>query len=210
MTPEIAVHFQPGARELALRLFGRIVHEQDLTQAVGALPGAAVTFAAERGQLIATVEHEWVAIQVRRIFRDETGAIVIRNRALRKSPDAPAGFEIKMFQTQVEAAQKLGIKKLTTFAAGYLNDPQRQNGYYTWPRFGFDAPLDEDEQDFLQEEQLPFSGAQTLNELFSAGGKDWWKTNGYEKEMVFDLAPNSSMIQMLNEYVRELQQAGKL
>ncbi|HEX4946319.1 MAG TPA: hypothetical protein VFZ34_06640 [Blastocatellia bacterium] len=207
MTPNITVRYPPGARELSAKLFGQIVPDIDLAQAIGALEGAVVTVEVERGHLVATVTHDWVEVQVRSIFRDLTGALVICNRAIRKSPSAPTGFGIRQFLTQVAAARKLGIVKITTYAAGYPTDPARLNGYYTWVRFGFDAPLDD--ADF---EELPeaYASAITLNDLMKLGGHEWWRENGAERELTFELDENCSMMQVLNEYIAHLQKAGRL
>jgi hypothetical protein len=80
-----------------------------------------------------------------------------------------------------------------------------RNGYCTWARCGFDAPLRLDEQRRLLPE---LRGARTLSELFAPGGMAWRKTFGNSRPMVFDLAPNSSMMNTRTAYLQELKAKG--
>ncbi len=54
--------------------------------------------------------------------------------------DAPAGWGRDVFTRQVETAHAMGVDRIQTHGVGCCKDP-RWNGYYTWPRFGYDAPL---------------------------------------------------------------------
>ncbi len=54
-------------------------------------------------------------------------------------------------------------------------------------------------------ELLPveLANAQNLNDVIRLGGKDWWKANGYEREMIFDLSDDSAMMQIFRTYQAE-------
>ena len=104
--------------------------------------------------------------------------------------DAPPYPGARALLTQIKAAPQLGIQRIELYGEGDAKSASR-NGYYTWARCGFDAPLRLDEQ----RRRLPeLRGARTLNELFGRGGITWWRTFGNSRPMVFDLAPNSSMM----------------
>ncbi len=179
---------------------GQIVPDADLAGLAGALPGAIVFITREGQSLLFEVQHPAVEIQHRRLARDQAGALYLRNTALRKLPATPSGFGLKMFAVQVEAAKRLGVERIVAFAAGYPNHPDGLNGYYTWMRFGFNALLDDADLEVMPVE---LARAQDLNDIIRLGGKDWWKANGYEREMIFDLSDNSVMMQIFREYQAE-------
>lgn len=78
------------------------------------------------------------------------------------------------------------------------------NGYYTWPRLGFDGDIG-----YSAREQLRSSGpaahrnATRVAELMTTQeGRDWWKRNGHQFSATFDLTPNSVSRQRLNAYMQ--------
>jgi len=84
------------------------------------------------------------------------------------------------------------------WAAGDVRD-RSNNGYYTWARFGFDAYLGP-EKVFLPPH---LSRVKTTNDLMLNGGHLWWKQHGSQRSMVFDLAEDSSMMQVFQAYLKE-------
>ncbi len=174
--------------------------DADLAGVAGALPSTTVAVTREGPSLLLVVQHPAVEIQQRRLARDSAGALYLRNQAIRKHPTTPPGFGLKTFVIQVEAAKRLGIDRIIAFAAGYPNHPNGLNGYYTWMRFGFNAVLDDADLELLPAE---LANAQDLNDVIRLGGKDWWKANGYEREMIFDLSDDSAMMQIFRAYQAE-------
>ena len=82
------------------------------------------------------------------------------------------GEGTRIFQRQVECCRQLGIRQIVMF--GRRN--RLECGYYTLPRFGFDARLPQKIQTLLPAE---FRHATTLKKLFQTPeGKKWWKQNG--------------------------------
>jgi hypothetical protein len=193
--------FTPAAKALARQWLGAKFSPAQLAAAFGAPANAHVTFSVDTsGRLKGVVQHMLVVAQERVLFRDQHGDLVIRNQYLEKQPFAPKDTGIRLFQIQVEAAQKLGIKRITTIGAGDAEDG-KYIGYYLMARYGFDAPLEDRDLIFLRK---LFPTARTLNELILAGGKDWLREFGREKEMIFDLAPDSSMMAVFRAYLAEL------
>jgi hypothetical protein len=77
----------------------------------------------------------------------------ISNSVFSLGKDAESGVGLKMLATQAATARDAGFQKIGVTAAGSgSRDPQTTydasgcphgyNGYYTWPRFGYDAPFD--------------------------------------------------------------------
>lgn len=199
--------FTPAAKALARQWLGAKFSPAQLAAAFGAPDGAFVSFTVDTsGRLKGVVQHSLLVAQERTLFRDQQGDLAIRNQYLEKQPFAPKDTGIRLFQQQVEAAQKLGVKRITTIGAGNAEDG-KYIGYYLMARYGFDAPLEDGDLVLLRHD---FPQVRTLNELIEAGGKDWLRRNGIEKEMVFYLAPDSSMMRVFRAYVAELKMRRRL
>ena len=73
------------------------------------------------------------------------------------------------------------------------------NGYYTWPRLGYDAELEPEYRRKLPEQ---FRDARTVQDLMATReGAEHWKRTGYMAQMKFDTTPGSRSIQVLNRYL---------
>jgi hypothetical protein len=194
----ITVNYAAGAADLALDLFGRAVADEELAAAAGALDGAALNVSVRKGrELFVEITHPLIVRQERGFRRDANGDLYIWNHYFEKRHDAPPGVGLRSFKTQVEGAQRLGVKRIELWAAGDHND-RSYNGYYTWARFGFDAPLSAADLIFLPDE---LAGASTVNEIIDLGESGWWKQHGSARRMVFRLAENSSMMRVFRNYL---------
>jgi hypothetical protein len=192
---------------LAEQLSGRAVSDEELAAAIGALGGSEVTIRPylDRG-LLADIKHPEIELQQRRIFRNEHGELEVTNLYFEKKLGARRGIGIESFLTQVNGATALGIKSINTFAAG-RNKPNALIGYYVWARFGFNAPLEAND---LRKLPKKYAQVRTLNDLMLLGGHRWWRTHGTERNMSFDLHPDSSSMQVLTTYAAELKKQGRL
>jgi hypothetical protein len=199
--PNITVKYAAGAADLARDLFGRAVADEELAAAAGALDGATLNVRVRKGrELFVEIVHPLIVRQERGFRRDANGELYIWNHHFEKRHDAPPGVGLRSFKTQVEGARRLGVKRIELWAAGDLND-RSYNGYLTWAIFGFDAPLTPDEQQELA--LLPqVASAQTVNELFRRGGRDWWRVYGTARRMRFELSDDSSMMQIFRSHLK--------
>lgn len=196
----ITVNYAAGAADLALDLFSRAVADEELAAAVGALDGAALSGSVRKGrELFVEIAHPLIVRQERGFRRDANGELYIWNHYFEKRHDAPPGVGLRSFKTQVEGARQLGVKRIELWAAGDYND-RSYNGYYTWARFGFDAPLTTADRILLPAE---LAGASTVNEIIDLGGNGWWKRHGSARKMVFHLAENSSMMRVFRNYLNK-------
>ena len=102
---------------------------------------------------------------------------------------------LSVFARQVLASGTLGIGRFETYAGR----EHGQNGYYSWPRWGFDGliPLE-------VRRRLPdlFSKASRISQLMATEpGRLWWRKNGVAVHLDFDPTPTSPHRKRLREYV---------
>jgi len=128
---------------------------------------------------------------------------------------APPSMGLKMFATQVAAANKYGFKHINVSAAGHgpwRND--QYNGYYVWPRFGYDGNFPSSKFERMPEEiqnqirqirpEAP-NGLRFLDVMMaSQEARDWWKDRGSRSDLSFDLDSDSRSFKYLTEYVRDV------
>ena len=198
----ITVNYELGAAAFAERLFGFRPADDELACLAGALDGATVNVSVrvKKGWLYLAVDDptrfEVYETSVRHDGQGELFAYIHEVRVA--VGQGGQGLGIHAFIRQLAGAKALGVTRFELWAAGDVRD-KSHNGYYTWARFGFDAPL--------RNEKLfrPFhlSQAQTINDVILNGAYAWWKQHGSERSMVFDLADDSSMMAVLRAYRKE-------
>jgi hypothetical protein len=109
------------------------------------------------------------------------------------------GLGVEAFVRQVAGARALGVRYFKLWAAGDYFAKSR-NGYYTWARFGFEAPLMSHQKGLLTDE---LADAETVNDVIRMGGENWWRRYGGDAEMLFDLSDESEMMALFKRYLRE-------
>lgn len=120
----------------------------------------------------------------------------------------------QMLYTALVQAQKLGIKKIKTYAAGSYADPTF-NGYYTWARCGYEQELEPwhyrklnkavREGMCTQEEwDNKFSKYTHVSQYMeTAQGREIWKKLGQGLDHAeFDTDPNSKCVRVLKRYLQ--------
>lgn len=121
-----------------------------------------------------------------------------------------AGLGTEIFGRQVENAAESGIDYIRCHAAQENpNNPEKPHaGYYVWPRFGYDMPLDasygiaEVDKPIFEACRNKFPEAKTILDVFETPeGRSWWKKNGTDLLwMKFDLKPGSRSMQTWEKY----------
>jgi hypothetical protein len=187
--------------EFSRKHFGRELAQREWADLVGAPNGSRVRVKHTGQSIVISTEHDDLleGTMFRSLEVDADG-LFLNNIGFEKKPTAFQGMGVRVFATQVRAARELGIRRIKTLAQGYPGDPEF-NGYYTWPRLGFNARLTAD-----QKRRLPDSlkGAQDLHDLMLAeDGPKWWKENGIETRVEFDTDPSSLHSKILNAYLDE-------
>jgi len=136
----------------------------------------------------------------RRDYGEHAGKLIAHHDyfALRSGVEKGEGIGARLFGRQVRALRAAGFDLIDAFAAGRWKDPSF-NGYYTWPRFGYNAAIPADMT-------LPanLKGATTLHDLMmTSDGREFWKRNGSWIDVEFDLTPGSRSLQIHEAYLIE-------
>lgn len=115
------------------------------------------------------------------------------------------GIGTALLATQVRKAEELGFSHIETHA---VRD-DGWNGYYTWARLGFDAPImhvdDKPIRDLLRAR-----GVERISDLMKTpDGREWWMKNGGSYKGEFDLTPGSLSRRVLDAYAAQKLQKPK-
>lgn len=196
---EVTRALPDGLRETERNLFGRELTDLDYAELVGAPAGSRITVVRSGEENIdIEVFHPYYKKQERNINPSADGPFIY-NSFWQVKEDAPSGLATRILARQVWYAQKMGIVQIDVNAYGAPGTPW--NGYYTWPRLGFEAEFDAGDQSVIG---LFFSkGIQTLQDLMEApGGAEWWKESGWSKDATFDLREGSRSLTMHQRYLK--------
>lgn len=110
------------------------------------------------------------------------------------------GIGSRAMATMIYNAKDLGFDDFTLTAAGYHGG--RMNGYYTWPRLGFDgAVYGSTAEQAVEDLGLDFTPTK-ISQIFEAdGGPEWWRVNGHSFSATFDMREGSKSWQRLSRYM---------
>jgi hypothetical protein len=202
-------------------LFGDEVRIRDLSSIVGAHDDAAVEVRESskiKGRIIVNVKHSNYEA-VRYIGKDANGDTYIENHSFFMDKKAQGkGTGSESFAREVEHAGESGVAYIKTHAArkdggGSLS----LNGYYTWPRLGYDMEvsemeshaIDKRDRSIVEELRSKFPDADTIQDVFrTKDGREWWKKNGGELyDARFDLSKGSRSRKILDTYLQERSRA---
>jgi len=182
----------------------------DAATAVGATDNAKVVVKAITGSraTISVVGEGYSYSAQRTAYETLTGEKVMRNDSFFIHGEKGKGLGSKIFSDQVEALQEKGFTRIETWAA---RGPG-MNGYYTWPRLGYDQPISEF-RDRRTRERIwkAFPDAKSVLDIMATPeGRDWWKKHGTNmRSAKFDLTPGSRSLRTLAEYKAERAARGK-
>ena len=187
-----------AAERAARRLFDLALLPREYAGLAGAPDDAQVEVGASGGKLYVEL-HDPVAAAYRGhyyLYRKKA-VVVLQNdgfhihlRAMRRR-----GLGLRMFYRQARNAAALGVGRIEALA-GRRGD---ENGYYTWPRFGFDGPLPASIRRLLP---VGLERSRTILDLMSCEkGRSWWEEHGVTIRVSFDLASGSRSQCTLARYV---------
>lgn len=186
------------ALEHARQILGRPVSLLDLASLAGAPDDARVTVQAESPFRL-TLRVDGPGYEAERKLINLGRGPYLWNEWFAVTDPARRGKGLgrAVFGRQVETATRLGVQEIRTVAGG--GPGQDQNGYYTWPRFGYDAPLPERIAARLPESLRP---AARLSDLMrTPEGRQWWKDHGEAMEVRFDLGTGSLSRRVWDQYL---------
>lgn len=170
-----------------------------LVDLVGAPDDAEVRIGSKDDAIVIQIAHKDFTA-TRRVEKDEQGRTYIKNETFFVSQQAQGrGLGIDVFSRQAMSAHESGVAYIRCHAAKGADF----NGYYTWPRFGYDAPLSQ--QPHFEEAREAFPNAKSILDIMTTKeGRDWWKANGTDiYEATFDLSDDSRSMMVMREYLKE-------
>lgn len=171
-----------------------IVDKKILPSLVGALDGSHIRVDIKKNRIDIESRHALYDLPITYML-DKEG--ILHGVDFYLSPHAPEGLGTRMMATTLLTAQGLGIPEVQLMAAG-----RPDNGYYTWPRLGFDGELSEKLR--VAAEHSGFYTATTVLDIMDRpGGREWWLENGVKMEMKFILDRDSRSMKTLLNYLAD-------
>jgi hypothetical protein len=190
---------QRAAERVARQLFGRVLRPSEYAGLAGAPDAAKVQIGASDGKLYIEMREPVAATcGYYYLYRAKT-AVVLLNDGFRINVQAMRGhgLGLQMFHRQARNARAIGVDRIEV-VAGRKGD---ENGYYTWPRYGFQGALPASIRHLLP---VGLEHSRTILGLMSCEkGRGWWREHGVTTAVRFDLAPGSRSRRTLVRYVRE-------
>ena len=196
------VAFYPGERQgaerTARRMFGRNLNRREYAGLAGAPDGANVDVGSLGDELyIESREPATTTYRaVQRIsFTDSAPVVSIDAFHILARSMQRKGLGLEILARQISYAKHLGVRCIETTAGRYPSE----NGYYTWPRFGFNGPLPES----VKQKLSPGLGhaREVLDLIETQSGRRWWIEHGVTLHVVFDLSDQSRSWKMLHRYL---------
>lgn len=190
-------------RRAMIRIFGRLVTTDEIFSWTGLSPADLVDAIQIDLRLVGpTVELSVNSprfTMTREYKRSVKGKLYAKHEYFAMKGDhGEQGQGARIFGNAVDALRASGFDSIETHAAGPGGG---FNGYYTWPRFGYDGEIP---QRFRAKLPPELSSATRLSDLMQTpAGRAWWKANGGDVDVSFDLAPGSLSSRALRGYLAE-------
>lgn len=187
-----------AAERLARRLFRRPLETWEYAGLAGAPDDARVEIGASAGQLYIELgdptaaayrAYYYVRRAAQRLVTFNDGFHILLHRLRGR------GLGLCMFHRQAMAAAALGVDHIE-LVAGRRAD---ENGYYTWPRLGFDGLLPARLRSMLPVEMRDARSVLDLMEC--ERGRVWWREHGVTIRAAFDLLAGSRSRLVLDRYL---------
>lgn len=140
-----------------------------------------------------------------RTFKETSKGTVCENEILLvKDSSQGKGVGTKLFADQVAALQKAGVVRIEAQLARADSKTLGFNGYYTWPRLGYNAKIPDSAKAKLKAELGPKAKVDTVQDLMrTEKGRDAWKRLGVTVDGKFDLSARSVGVRVLQKYIAE-------
>ncbi len=189
---------QRQARRITRRLFARELLAWEYAGLGGALDDAQVDVGTLGGHLYLDVfDPAGCRYRAIRLVRSTgSGPVIVNDGFCVHRPSLRRqGLGVAVLRRQLACAASLGITRIETIAGRSATE----NGYYTWPRLGFDGCLPA-----AVREALPPRLQSTrclLDLMASEEGRQWWRRHGSTVRVVFDMAPRGRSWKAFRRYL---------
>ncbi len=189
-----------AAERIARRLFGHSLADWEYAKLAGAPRDAQVDVGASGDKLYIEMTSPVTAAYHAHyyVYRATSGIVLVNDGFFVSQQKLRGhGFGLRCFRRQAAAAESLGIDRIELVAGRGRNE----NGYYTWPRFGFDGLIPMRVRRLLP---MKLEIADTLLDVMALpDGRAWWRRYGVMVHAAFDVAPGSRSRRVLECYVRD-------
>lgn len=189
---------------VAVRLFGRALRGREYADLAGAPDDAMVRVGPFRGmlQLEMVQAGRYGYCGAHLAFGDRPEAVLVSGgyRILDRRLCGQS-LALGMCHRQLTAASSLGMQAVLAAA----DRGPGEDGYYRWPRLGFDAALPG-----RIVRRLPRSlrhARRLLDLMQSKAGRDWWRRHGIGLDVAFDLRPDSRCWSVFLRYLESVRPA---
>jgi GNAT superfamily N-acetyltransferase len=190
---------------------GREISQEEAVKLSGALDGSQVFMTTGYG---GSVNIQWRSVEGRSsvtISKSADGNVKVYNDIFKIHEDYRGqGHALTAFGREIDQAAKLGVKRLDLEAARATGV---FNGYYTWPRLGYDAKLTTRYTRALREDVAATAAMQQATKVSdlmkTSEGRAWWLRNGDSTHMAFDLTPGSLSRRVFDGYRAESQRRSR-
>jgi len=188
---------RPSVERTARRLFGRVPETWEYAGLAGAPDDAQVDVGTLRGGLYLDMYRPWTTCYraVELVRRRDAGPVLVIDGMQIHGSMRQQGLGLRIFARKLTTARNLGVTRIET-AAGRRTS---ENGYYTWPRFGFDGPLPRRVKRRLP---LGLDRAQNVLDLMECQkGRLWWRACGTPIRLAFDMTTHSRSWAVFQRYL---------
>lgn len=179
-----------------------VVSQSELAQLSGAIDGSLLSVLQSGADYLNIfIENSDIYQSMVRTLMIENNQLILKNETqILKDNARGKGIAVFALREQIRAAKRLNISKIKTFAVGDASH-EYYNGYYTWARFGFNADIPPQLRKKLPKH---LTSATDIADLMSTKeGRAWWKNNGSDINLTFDLSDNSKSIKIFQQYLLE-------
>ena len=187
-----------GVERIAQRLFGKPLSRREYARLAGAPREASLEVGTWRGQLYLELRGtpERLFQAVLRVRGGAGGPVLIEDGfCLLHASLQGKHLGRWVFHRQLCCARALGIVGVETFAERRPDD----QGYYHWPRFGFDGPLSGAIRQQLPEQLA--AARSVLDLIETRAGRQWWRRHGVAMRVRFNLAEASRSWRVLRRHL---------
>jgi phage portal protein BeeE len=199
---------KPAIADVEKELFDRAVDNDELAAIVAAPDDARVEVMTtkDRHLVIITDHRDYSSV---RTVKRVNGKLVMRNESISlNDKKRGAGLGTDLFAQQVANLRESGFDRIEALALR-TGGRKGANGYYTWPRLGYNAPLPQAVKDRLSTfTTVPnlladIAASKSYLDLFlTKAGRELWRKHGESIDnMVFDLKPSSRNSETLRTYL---------
>ena len=186
------------------KLFGKELSIEEVSAMSGALDESSVRIRVGDGTLEIEITNKSLGIeeQSREIGKDGEETVIENSGFYIEESKKGLGTGLRSFATQVHFSAKFGLSRIETTASGMAGTDN--NGYYTWPRLGYDCKISDMASDVSASVNRKYPKAEKLSDIMATKeGRDWWKAEGSGFMAEFDLSKGSQSRQVLDAYVQE-------